>query len=108
MPRLGIDRATKSTGAGADARNFENTGAAGRPVWKKVCYQDDTSSCYGFSADLQEPKTGGNSAETCGFIIQIREKNDQIIIIVNPQLYKVELLKIRTKKKSGQHRNSCL
>ena len=30
MPRLGIDRATKSTGAGADARNFENTGAAGR------------------------------------------------------------------------------
>ena len=82
-------------------------GATG-PPWKKLCYQDDRSSCYGFSADLQEPKIGGNSAETCGFIIQIREKNDQIIIIVNPQLYKVELLKIRTKKKSGQHRNSCL
>ena len=63
-----------------------------------MCYQDDTSSCYGFSADLQETKIGGNSVETCGFIIQIREKNDQIIIIVNPQLYKVELLKIRTKK----------
>ena len=82
---------------------------ASDPPWKKVCYQDDRSCCYGFSADLQEPKIGGNSAETCGFIIQIREKNDQIIIIVNPQLYKVELLKTRTKKKkTGQHRNSCL